>query len=386
MKFSLLLPTRNRLDLLRYAVATVQDQSHADWEIVIADNASDDDICGYVAGLGDARIRYVRSDAFLPVTDNWNRALEASTGDYVLMLGDDDCLLPGCLATMQALIERHAYPDLVYTEALQYAYPGVIPSHPEPFTQVGYCAFMRPGDAAYLLSRAEALAVVRESFEFRIAFSYNMQHSLVSRRMVERLAAGGAFYRSPYPDYYATNALFLLAETILVHPRPAVVIGISPKSFGYFYFNAAQTQGVQFLNNMQPDDISRRVEEQLLPGSDMNTCWLLAMEAVKDRVPTRGDLEPSYWRYRHMQLTDQFMRRTSTTAFLRQLFGEARPAELARWLGVLALSRVSPGRANDLVYRIHRSHPLFDARRERVSARNVLELYEARRAGTAVAA
>ena len=48
MKFSVLLPTRNRLEYLRYAVETVRRQDYADWEIIVSDNCSEDDIvCAY---------------------------------------------------------------------------------------------------------------------------------------------------------------------------------------------------------------------------------------------------------------------------------------------------------------------------------------------------
>jgi glycosyltransferase involved in cell wall biosynthesis len=42
MKFSVLLPTRNRLNLLSYAIETVIRQDYSDWEIIISDNCSEE--------------------------------------------------------------------------------------------------------------------------------------------------------------------------------------------------------------------------------------------------------------------------------------------------------------------------------------------------------
>jgi glycosyltransferase involved in cell wall biosynthesis len=70
-------------------------QSYQNWELVVADNFSSDDVSGYVGSLSDTRIIYIRSDNFLSVTDNWNRALQVASGQYVIMLGDDDGLTPG---------------------------------------------------------------------------------------------------------------------------------------------------------------------------------------------------------------------------------------------------------------------------------------------------
>ena len=88
-RFSVLLPTKNRLGLLVSAIATVQRQDYGNWELIVAAKCSSEDVAGYVLGLNDPRIVYTRSNLFLPVTDNWNRAYDASSGDYLVMLGDD---------------------------------------------------------------------------------------------------------------------------------------------------------------------------------------------------------------------------------------------------------------------------------------------------------
>ena len=44
---SVLLPTKNRLTYLRYAVESVRRQDYPHWEIVISDNHSEEDILGY---------------------------------------------------------------------------------------------------------------------------------------------------------------------------------------------------------------------------------------------------------------------------------------------------------------------------------------------------
>ena len=88
MRFSVLLPTKNRLDLLRYAVDTVRRQSYADVEIVISDNCSEDDIAGFAASLGDPRVKYVRSPKPMVIAggispENVRRALTESAADGV---------------------------------------------------------------------------------------------------------------------------------------------------------------------------------------------------------------------------------------------------------------------------------------------------------------
>ncbi len=389
MRFSILLPTRNRLGLLRYAVQSVLDQDYDDWEIVIADNASEDDVAGYVSELADRRIKYLRSDAVLPVTQNWSRALDNSSGDYVIMLGDDDCLLDRCLSIAAMLLAEYRQPDLLYTEAVQFAYPGVIPAFPQGFVQYGYCRFLNGQTEPFWLTRQAALECVAESLRFKIAYSYNMQHSVVSRKIIERLKTKGPFFQSPYPDYYATNVLLLTAETILVSPWPLVAIGISPKSFGFYYFNQRESEGVAFLQNVGEQDVVERVKAKVLPGSNMNTSWLLAMESVKKNFPETIPVPVDYSHYRFMQFRELQRDPGAHGEFVNTLNRSGSTGERLFWRAVDTLnaigSRVLPNQlATKIVQRllgyIHTSHPRFDPRRRTVPYQNILELERGERA------
>jgi glycosyltransferase involved in cell wall biosynthesis len=307
IKCSVLLPTRNRLDLLKYAVETVRRQDYENWEIIVSDNLSEVDIGGYVRSLNDSRIRYYRTESFIPVTDNWNRALEKSSGDYVIMLGDDDCLMKGYFSTINELVEKYNAPDFIYTSALLYTYPGVIPSHPEGLLQnYGYADFLRSARSPFWLDKQQALAMFNHSLDFKVRFGYNMQFSVVSRRFIDSLKSYGKFYQSPYPDYYASNVLMFKAERILVTPQPLVAIGISPKSFGYFYFSNSEGKGNEFLKNLPDANMARRLEPVILPGTNMNSSWLLAMETILNNFGHETSAKISYGRYRLLQIVSVY--------------------------------------------------------------------------------
>ena len=77
-----------------------------------------------------------------------------------------------------------------------------------------------------------------------------MQFSLISRRKIDELRRGGRFFHSPYPDFYATPALFLRSARILIVPKPMVIIGITPKSYGFFHFNNRAQDGSKFLHKL----------------------------------------------------------------------------------------------------------------------------------------
>jgi len=390
MKLSILLPTRNRLDLLRGAIETVRRQDVGDWEIVVSDNASDEDVGGYVASLGDDRIRAYRTERFLPVTENWNVALERSSGDYVVMLGDDDGLLPGYVANLERLVERFGTPDVVYTSALLLTCPGVVAELPHgQLSPYGYASFFSGATEPFVLERKVAHDMVRAAMDFRLTYGYNSQFLAVSRRLIDELAPATPFYQSRFPDYYSTNVAFLTARSIVVDPDPRVVIGVSPKSYGFFHENKREGEGRAFLGGA--GDADAELERISLPGSNINVGWLSAVEAIAHGYGARFGLRVNRRRFRLLQSVhvyeERFVHERIGAEDLAALEARLRPRERRLYRGCARvagwLARVLPPRlrrASEYVYRrALRQFPRWDQTALPGRYASVLDVFEARR-------
>ncbi len=340
-KFSVLLPTRNRLELLQYAVQSVLRQQYDDWEIIISDNFSDEDIAGYVHSLNDDRIRYYRTESFVPVTDNWNNSLRYATGDYIIMLGDDDCLMSDFFKTMNDLIKNFDSPDLIYTDAYLFGYPGVLPDFPSGYLRYPYGNYFRSGPPT-LLDRDSSLEIVKKSLSLRICIHYNMQLSVISKKFIATLSTEGTFFQSLFPDFYATVAAFFKAERILIYPQPTVVIGISSKSYGFFHFNNTQEGGQSLLYNSVSEQ--RGEPPQTLPGSWINTGWLSAMHSFQTNYDSELralGLQVDYRHYRHLQIIYGYKnhyadKRISVSDFMK-LTSKMRPEERLKYELILGI-------------------------------------------------
>jgi hypothetical protein len=386
MRFSALLPTRNRLSYLRFAVESVRRQDDPDWELVISDNDSEEDIAGYVESLGDQRVRHTRTDAFVPVTENWNNALRHSTGDYFVMLGDDDALLPGYFSAMRRHLERFAEPDAIYTSAMLYAYPGVVPGEPDGYLQpYGYATFLKGATQPFALDPAVAHRLVRQAMDFRVRYGFNMQFALVSRRIADRIAGDAEFFRSPFPDYFAMNMLMLRAAPLVVDPHPRVVIGVTPRSYGFFHANQLEREARSFLEG-DAKEADGDPGAALLPGTNINNGWLLAMEAVSVAAG-EPDLRPSRRRYRMLQILYVYEHHYFGS-ITREQFDELR-AQLHRgerftygtmFAVARALSRIVPARARPLVRQLfalaQRQTPYWRPGRDRGPYRDVLDVLD----------
>ncbi len=303
MKFSILLPTRNRLDYLKHAISSVRNQSYENWELIISDNASHEPIEDYISSLNDSRIKYSRSNEVLSVTENWNRSLEPATGDYIIMLGDDDILLKDYFAIALKMINNYQEPDLIYTNAFLYAYPGVLPNYPNGlFHGFGSLVAMPKKDTPFFLDVSLRHKIVQHTLKFEPVYGTNMQHALIHKTLIEKAKKNNQLFYSPYPDAYAMTVFFLIADRVLIYPFEVVVIGITPKSHGYYAYNSKENEGVNFLNIKKEIDAISSIQSIILPGSNL-TYWLGAMEMVKTHFSLeKYKLHLDYDLYRQNQI------------------------------------------------------------------------------------
>lgn len=304
MRFSVVIPTRNRLRLLSDGVETIRDQLGPNAELVVFDNASDEPIADYVKGLNDNRIRYERSDEFLPVTDSWNRAIDSARGDYVIVLGDDDALTPNYFEKVSAIIDEYDQPEIIYTAIYQFMHPGVAPWDP-----AGYIADVKNGfffedrEKPFLLSTEQAKQAVFGSLNFSRNFTFNIQAFVFSRTFLERLGARGPIFCSPFPDYYLANVALALAKSVVVVPAPLAIAGVSTASYGYTLFNGLEQKGDSLLNSkLANDPVYPQIKDKLLPGPSYITNYAVTMEYVARITQESLHKTVNYGRYRRLQI------------------------------------------------------------------------------------
>lgn len=116
MKFSVTIPAY-KAKYLKDCIDSVLSQTFQDYEIVIVDDASPEDLASIVNQFDDQRIRYYRNEknfGALDVVDNWNKCLEYAKGEWIICMGDDDKLLPECLEEYDKLIKKYPYVQVLH--------------------------------------------------------------------------------------------------------------------------------------------------------------------------------------------------------------------------------------------------------------------------------
>lgn len=104
-RVSVVIPTHNRADLLREAIASVRDQTFADWEIIVVDDHSNDHTREVVESFGDNRVRYIQNEGKNGPSVARNLGIANARGDCIAFLDDDDEWLPHKLDRQIAILD-----------------------------------------------------------------------------------------------------------------------------------------------------------------------------------------------------------------------------------------------------------------------------------------
>ncbi len=105
---SVVVPVFNGERHLDACLKSILGQTHQRLEVVVSVQDSTDQSVEIVRSFSDPRLRLLpKPFESLDLHANWARALEASTGEFVKLVCQDDLLLTDCLSVQVELLEQH---------------------------------------------------------------------------------------------------------------------------------------------------------------------------------------------------------------------------------------------------------------------------------------
>lgn len=221
--FSVVIPTYNRCELVQGAVRSILRQTFEDLEVVVSDNGSKDDTREVIGGFQDPRVRYVRTPQHTVIADSWEFARSQASGSLIMMLSDDDALVPGALARF-AEQHRSRDADFMLCNLAEYCDPSFIGPRQNtvscrPFT-----------GAARVVSTDELL---RPLFAFRPAFNPHPSAYIFASALAEQVVRRcGRFFTTNGVEYFAWPLAAVFARCIVYLDAPLVILGRTFKSWG----------------------------------------------------------------------------------------------------------------------------------------------------------
>lgn len=113
---TVVLPTRDRVDLLQRAIRSVRNQTLGSWELIVVDDGSSDATSRVMLeyASADRRIRYERNETSMGAPAARNRGATLARTNYLAFLDDDAEWLPQNLERQVAALESAPEKALAY--------------------------------------------------------------------------------------------------------------------------------------------------------------------------------------------------------------------------------------------------------------------------------
>ncbi len=129
---SIVVPFFNRLNLLPQVIETVARQTFSDWELILVDDCSTQDIAAaFQPFSNDPRIRLARTPQNVGPAGARNVGIDAARGRFIAFLDSDDQWLPEKLARQVAAMEAGGRPAICVTRTKVLMHGGWIRVQPE---------------------------------------------------------------------------------------------------------------------------------------------------------------------------------------------------------------------------------------------------------------
>lgn len=109
-KVTIAIPTFKRVDLLKEAIESALNQiDYTNYDVIVVDNNPERD-CETEQLLDtykNSKISYYKNSKNIGMAGNWNRLFTLAQGEYVVMLHDDDMLMPKFLTESNLVLEQN---------------------------------------------------------------------------------------------------------------------------------------------------------------------------------------------------------------------------------------------------------------------------------------
>ncbi len=133
---SVIIPFYNRAQLLSKAVNSVLQQSYQDFEIILVDDASPDDMQSVLNSFKDSRIRYFCHPHNKGAPAARNTGLAHAQGEYIAFLDSDDLWFPSKLEEQIAAFNHQPEQcSIIYCRFLKGNTPSKLPPKNNTFSQ-----------------------------------------------------------------------------------------------------------------------------------------------------------------------------------------------------------------------------------------------------------
>jgi len=260
-RFSVIIPQKDRAEYIGHTLKTCIIQDYPNFEVIVSDDCSEDNSVEVIRTLAekDPRIKLFAHKEHLGMHDNFEFALNQVKPGYVIALGGDDGLTPGCIWRMYEILKETGRELLTWTPA-GFTYPDNAGEG-----GIFYVKRKKKERIKYIKSE-DFLNKIARTFRYQIdECPMFYMKGVVSTDLIERVKSrtkDHSFYYCPTPDGFSGVVLAGEVEDYAYTNEPLSIVGNTTKSQGRNYRRTdekSKAESQQFFN----DSIRRTMHREL---------------------------------------------------------------------------------------------------------------------------
>lgn len=273
---SIVVPTKNRYYYLKYLIQLIEMLQSDDIELVIQDNSDDnEEFQSYLKEKHFDFIRYDYVSGQIPMSDNSDRAILNSTGEYVCFLGDDDGITRYLLEGVRWMKENSI--EAVKPAEVTYSWPDAPQGKS---AEISYYPFT--GKVRFVSAYEELLKVLQSGIQNRgnMPLAY---HAVVSRSVLDKVyAIAGSFFPGNSPDISNAVSLSLVVKKFALVDIPWAYSGNSAYKGGGVFARGNSAPGINEIPWFRPNPSKRWSKRVPMIASGANIWADSAIETLKN--------------------------------------------------------------------------------------------------------
>ncbi len=280
---SVAIATKNREKYCIEAIKSILAYKNSEIEIAVADNSATDEVKKFVETINSPAIKYTyHGEDNISSIDNFNQAMDLTTGDYVILIGDDDSILPKIVEIAHWAKENNI-DSICSKDYLTYYWPNALDQYPNGLM----ISPASSGKVTEVEFRKHLNALLENGLQLYLLYPLpKTYHGLVKRSlMVEIKDRVGHFYGGLSPDIYSSIAVSCVAKNHYVIDEPLSIAGICAKSTTVDNLKGLHSgglEGIPHLKNRPDYNFSDKIPLYY----SVNTIWaesgLKALEELKE--------------------------------------------------------------------------------------------------------
>lgn len=100
--------TYKRPDFLKEALIGISKQTFTNFEVIVSDNDPERSAENVVVSFNDPRFKYFSNEDNLGMIKSFNKSIDRSSADYIVMITDDDPVFENFLSELHELYKEHS--------------------------------------------------------------------------------------------------------------------------------------------------------------------------------------------------------------------------------------------------------------------------------------